>query len=528
MNTKDITGLMEAYVAVYDDDLRDELEDEAYLVQEDLSFIDDLSDNELSQIMESILSEGQFTLDDCEDLMESLEIYSDAVLVEKADSLATFRREVKSRREFPQQAAKLDKQRKATDRVDRIKSAIRTAAAYPGKKAGQAAEYIGGKARRAKALGGGAVSAVAGGARDVKTALGGKLSAAKKGITGFLGRVNRAARAGASAAKREFTGQAERESRVRATGRQMRRAARRQAAAAAAKDTSEFERPRAALAGRMQKPDVPPPLPSRGELMSMANTAAMSERQPKARSSGSVSQPKFGAQPKKKRGRRAQRQTPAQLDRLRAQIALKDMQKEQFDLIVDLILEDLIQEGYAQDFEDALDLLEDLSENEFDNLVESYLDSDVEVEDHYDTVMDYLLDEGFAESEEDAEVIMANMSDEWREEILDEAQHQIMSVSRGGEPVYTQSPTVTRLQTATARKRQTREDKKKRGKARKATARAEQARKRSIEALNSKPGEDPGDYDSGYYGDDDVSDGKRHYSLSHANRDARRRRASGR
>lgn len=40
--------------------------------------------------------------------------------------------------------------------------------------------------------------------------------------------------------------------------------------------------------------------------------------------------------------------------------------------------------------------------------------------DVYDLVLDYLLDEGFCDDVESAEVIMANMSEEWLEEILDE------------------------------------------------------------------------------------------------------------
>ena len=40
--------------------------------------------------------------------------------------------------------------------------------------------------------------------------------------------------------------------------------------------------------------------------------------------------------------------------------------------------------------------------------------------DLYDVVLEHLLDEGFADTEEAATVIMANMSEEWREEILDE------------------------------------------------------------------------------------------------------------
>lgn len=39
--------------------------------------------------------------------------------------------------------------------------------------------------------------------------------------------------------------------------------------------------------------------------------------------------------------------------------------------------------------------------------------------DSYDLVLEYLLDEGYADSVENAEVIMVNMSEEWREEILE-------------------------------------------------------------------------------------------------------------
>jgi hypothetical protein len=40
--------------------------------------------------------------------------------------------------------------------------------------------------------------------------------------------------------------------------------------------------------------------------------------------------------------------------------------------------------------------------------------------DLYDIILSYLLDEGYAETQEAAEVMMVNMSEEWREEILDE------------------------------------------------------------------------------------------------------------
>jgi len=46
--------------------------------------------------------------------------------------------------------------------------------------------------------------------------------------------------------------------------------------------------------------------------------------------------------------------------------------------------------------------------------------------DYYDTVLSYLLDEGYAETPEAAEAIMVNMSEEWREEIIDEAADNVI------------------------------------------------------------------------------------------------------
>jgi hypothetical protein len=42
--------------------------------------------------------------------------------------------------------------------------------------------------------------------------------------------------------------------------------------------------------------------------------------------------------------------------------------------------------------------------------------------DLYDIILSHLLDEGYADTQEQAEVIMVNMSEEWREEIVEEKQ----------------------------------------------------------------------------------------------------------
>jgi hypothetical protein len=54
--------------------------------------------------------------------------------------------------------------------------------------------------------------------------------------------------------------------------------------------------------------------------------------------------------------------------------------------------------------------------------VEAWVNSLVEEGyDLYDIILSHLIDEGYAETEDAAESIMVNMSEEWREEILDEA-----------------------------------------------------------------------------------------------------------
>jgi len=60
--------------------------------------------------------------------------------------------------------------------------------------------------------------------------------------------------------------------------------------------------------------------------------------------------------------------------------------------------------------------------------------------DPYDVIKGHLLDEGYADTEEAALAIMSNMSEEWREEILDEAyqepkfnrKHYLQKLSKGG------------------------------------------------------------------------------------------------
>ena len=50
--------------------------------------------------------------------------------------------------------------------------------------------------------------------------------------------------------------------------------------------------------------------------------------------------------------------------------------------------------------------------------------------DLYDIISEYLVSEGFCESYEDADVIMANMSEEWRQSILDEEDKKLLAARK--------------------------------------------------------------------------------------------------
>jgi hypothetical protein len=147
--------------------------------------------------------------------------------------------------------------------------------------------------------------------------------------------------------------------------------------------------------------------------------------------------------------------------------------------------------------------------------------------DLFDYLLEYLVAEGYADTNDNAIAIMANMSEEWREEILDEA--TIMSVTspsgkKRNARIRGESPNSIRSR----RLAQDIKDWEKTEKRGDEHQRLLSTRKKNIERLNAKPGPDSGDYDAGYHGDDDTSGGERHYSLSRTNQSARKRRASGR
>jgi len=385
-------NLYEAYAAVYNEDLREDV----LTVEEDLSFIDDLSDNELVQVMEEILSEKELTLDECFDAFES-ELLSEA----KVTTGAGYGRDGVEPRKVRTGSARVTVSKGDSDRRDRVskKHAVKRLQVATSRAASNASRIASKAGDKVK----------------------GKLASAKDKIKGFVTRVGSAAKAGYKAAKKEFSGQASKEAKAKETGREMKRAARKQASAERGRDTSAFEKKKAPE-GTSENPRIGQPAKERPAL-----PAAKSESKPsrdrraeiaarvkknaeKMKSSGGVSYagPSGVSAPATKKK-----------DQKRLMGAAAKVKKEDFDALTYSIIEDLINEGYASDFDSACDFIIEMDNSDLGEIAESYLTEETEVLDLYDVVLEHLLDEGYADTEDAATVIMANMSEEWRDEIVE-------------------------------------------------------------------------------------------------------------
>ena len=422
MNSKDIVSLYEAYAAVYDEDLRDDLEFSS--IQEDLSFVDDLSDNELDQVMEDIFVSGDIDINEC---FDSLDYVLSEARVTSSDDRPSGSARVTVSSERPSRVARTAERQRQV-RIGRIAQAAQRA----GEKTARGAYKVGG--------------AISGSAERTK----GKLASAASKIKGFLGKVGAAAKAGASAAKKEFSGQAEREAQARTTGRQMRRVARRQASAERGRDTSEFtkkssEKPSDPWSGSATKPSSKSSTtkstralsgsPARPALPAAKTKTISSRRQEAAAklaskstlpSSGGVSFAGPGGVSKPATTKKSQKTSMGASSGVKRTARKVKSVAENYELLADLIAQDLITEGYASDILEAYDFIIEMNNNDVQDVVESYLVEETEVVDLYDVVLEHLLDEGFAETEEAATVIMANMSEEWRDEILGEATDNVI------------------------------------------------------------------------------------------------------
>ena len=400
MDSTNVRALMEAYSAVYDQELRTQLEDTS--VDEDLSFIDDLSDNELDMVMENIFLSGEINIEEC---FESLDLVLSEAKVTSSDDRQSGSARVTSSAERPSRVKKTSERQRQV-RIGRI---------------AQSAQRAGEKVK----------SGAVGKAKEV----GAKVASATQKVKGFLGRVGRAAKAGVSAAKKEFSGQAAREAKARQTGREMRRAARKQAASSRQKDTSEFDKPkskkvsdpwRGSATKPQSKPSVTtkttkvlfgtgsrPALPPGKET---ARRAAAKAKAAKASAGSSARGIRFaGPGSGQVAGQRAHTGVKSALEKFRKKAGLSE---EQFNILLSYLYEDLMNEGYIDTYEEIFDVFEEVSSEELNEIMESYLEEEVETVDLYDVIMNHLLDEGYADTQEAAEVIMVNMSEEWRIEII--------------------------------------------------------------------------------------------------------------
>ncbi len=173
--------------------------------------------------------------------------------------------------------------------------------------------------------------------------------------------------------------------------------------------------------------------------------------------------------------------------------------------------------------------------NNFDEEVES---------DVFTQVLEYLVAEGYADTNENAIAIMANMSEEWREEILDEAVrgsersiankitgNDIRGVSRGGKTVYKKpkwkDEVETRVQGGSQLRRQ--------GETENTNDRRDRERievsKKSINRMNAAKNIEDKQADGDYENSIDHSNpskGKSGYMEVPTDHRARKRRASGR
>lgn len=127
MNSKELKGLCEAYTAVYDEELRDELEE----MSDEFAGIEDLSDEEIDAIVEEtideMLDEG-YEFDEVEQIFE--EVLSEA-RVDMAARAAARKKEMaaseKSAKEARRRGAEVVRKEKRAEAISKVKGAVKSA-----------------------------------------------------------------------------------------------------------------------------------------------------------------------------------------------------------------------------------------------------------------------------------------------------------------------------------------------------------------------------------------------------------------
>jgi len=139
MDLNTLQGLNEAYSAVYDDELRNEL----LSIEEDFSIIDNFSDEELIDVMEDIFRNNEFQIEECFDILsEATVTYGQGSKIAASSRLAGMKQKKKEARiERIKQAA--------TSAVERVKKAPSAARKYVSGKISSAREKLAGALRSA-------------------------------------------------------------------------------------------------------------------------------------------------------------------------------------------------------------------------------------------------------------------------------------------------------------------------------------------------------------------------------------------
>ncbi len=389
-------NLYEAYTAVYDEDLREDI----LSLEEDFEFIDELSDNELDQVMEEIIVEENLNINECFGMFDNFLIEarvtssedrpesgrsrvtsSKAETEARKQAVAAAKERVAARKQARKTKEKEERSQRRTERVERIKGSISRVAKKIGKKLTVGAE----KAKRALQ---GRDSASERKVRQAKIKM---RDVARKGIrkavTGERGQTRPPA---VTAGKTEKASSGDYTPPSKKTvGKEVKDAAKR-AVSGAYRGAGVGRRDTASSGG----------ISSRGG--SMGSEGSRGRALPpvgKTKSGKDLSPQQRGMQ------------TAAQNARLAKRLG------EDFEILAEMILEDLINEGYAETFEEAFTVLESFSDYEVGEIAEGYLTE--EREDHFDAILEHLVAEGYADTNNAALVIMANMSEEWRNEILE-------------------------------------------------------------------------------------------------------------
>jgi hypothetical protein len=391
-------NLYEAYAAVYDEDLREDI----LAVEEDFSFIDDLSDNELDQVMEEVIVEENLNLNECFEMFDNY-LTEATVTVGRGDedlsgskakttsgqgSVMAARERVAARKAKRKETEKAERSQRRAERVERIKGSISRVAGKIGRGLKVGAE----KAKRAL------TGRDSGSERKVRQAKIKMRDVARRNI----GRATTMGK-GQKRPPAVTTGKTERASSgdytppsKEATGKQVKTAAKK-STSLGLKNLGRGGSSGRINFNRSQSKRVVPISSSGKELTGSAREASVAATR---RSPGQTEQER---QETHSTGRGVKKRSVA----------------EDFELLASYILEDLINEGYAETFEEAFEVLESFSDYEVGELAENYLSEEVETVDLYDVVLEHLVTEGYADTKEAATVIMANMSEEWRNEILE-------------------------------------------------------------------------------------------------------------